>query len=127
VNDRILRFHEVSDDRRLQLQSAGWLSGKEARARRAAARAANILPRDQLRSLPDTAKANGTGIYFLWRGPQLLYIGKAEDVSRRVVRHRSDKRFTRATFLAIPFEMNRQAEKAYCSHYRAPGNKTRFG
>lgn len=47
----------------------------------------DLMPLDALRSLPSAAPRE-SGLYFMWRGPQLLYIGYSADLGRRMDTHR---------------------------------------
>ncbi len=107
--------------------------------------AAVILPLDQLRGLPESVDSLDyyvSAVYFLWRGPSLLYVGHSHSVQARLVSHqmardgrRSGKRipFSRATLLAWPHERSKiitdrlrsavtEAERAYILRYRPPFN-----
>lgn len=47
----------------------------------------DLMPLDAIRNLPREAPREA-GLYFLWRGPQLLYIGYSADLGRRMDTHR---------------------------------------
>lgn len=90
----------------------------------------NVLPLDRLRTLPE-AKAE-PGIYFLWRGPQLLYIGQCDSMDRRIQVHflcRKGKRqgryypYTRHTAMPFPEEGLDSIEYPYIQAYRPPYNE----
>jgi hypothetical protein len=93
-----------------------------------------LLTLDELAQLPEVpmrAKFRGevAGVYFLWDGDTLAYIGKAVDVDYRVWRqHRRTKAFTRATWLAVDAEYDRKTlEGRYVWRYRPSLNETRHG
>lgn len=47
---------------------------------------------DELRALPESG-GHDSGIYFLWRGDELQYIGKSRQVCNRIVQHDQAARF----------------------------------
>lgn len=80
-----------------------------------------VLPLDQLRGLPEAAVCE-SGVYFLWNGPELIYIGQSESVATRVGQHRYfGKRFTRATFEAH-CKLRSSFEGEYIRRYEPPLN-----
>jgi hypothetical protein len=85
-----------------------------------------ILPLDQLRCLPPTERHSAAGIYFLWSGPQLLYIGQSIDVGRRIQHHRLMKTFSRATWMPARLDCLRAFELRYINHYNPPENISRW-
>ncbi len=97
------------------------------------ARASNrfcVLPLDQLRGLPECGiNTADPGVYFLWYGPELIYIGKGVYVGDRIHRHRKDgvKPFTHATYLRGPDEFIRGFEADYVHRYHPPFNFTGTG
>jgi|SRR5579859_1780805 len=102
-----------------------------------------ILTLEELRALPE-CKDYDRGIYFLWRGPELLYIGKSRNVPDRIQRLTQAKRcspFYQASHKAVPFDRHtvlvlsnspirdetielplQLHERAYIDAYRAPYN-----
>lgn len=95
-------------------------------------RPAHLLPLDQLRAMGDTAGA-APGIYFLWRGPQLLYIGASKNVAWRIGWHAlkregmqnptgSEMPFDRATSFAMAMVPARVLERDYIHVYLPPYN-----
>jgi hypothetical protein len=55
----------------------------------------DLLPMDGLRNLPRKIPSE-PGIYFMWRGPQLLYIGSSmDDMEDRIYVHRRAQMGTR--------------------------------
>lgn len=85
-----------------------------------------VLELDQLRGLP---RADGeircSGVYFLWRGPKLIYIGKTQnEIHWRLVFHRnSGKPFTHATYEAMEGSCARWCETDYIKRYWPPFNR----
>ena len=84
-----------------------------------------VLAVDQLRALPPLNNTNDqrSGVYFLWRGPRLIYIGKGNYVGSRLQCHRKRKVFTHATFLEVAMECNRIYEIDYIRAYWPPENR----
>lgn len=105
-----------------------------------------IFPRDRLRALPDVEmledrERSCSGVYFLWYGPALLYVGQSKSIASRVWQHEQAKiglssgkiiPFRRATFLDLTdsdwLTTDRQrvaldtVELAYIRKYRPPYN-----
>lgn len=115
---------------RFELQYEGQAAGRSLRLRRARQRLC-VLPLDQLRGLPEADdNARRPGVYFLWIGPTLQYIGQSQDVSTRVARHGSymgTKQFDRATWMPVAPESTCWYESDHVQHYRPPQNLTRHG
>lgn len=88
-----------------------------------------VLPLDQLRGLPRVCYgSNEPGVYFLWEGPQLVYVGQSENVAVRVSQHiYFNKVFSRATFLPTHRNCLRTFEGRYVRRYDPPYNLTRHG
>lgn len=90
-----------------------------------------VLPLDQLRGLPEIVKDTNImepGVYFLWWGPALVYIGQSQNVGVRVGQHRYfNKPFTRATYERINEHWIKHRECGYVQHYEPPLNLTRTG
>lgn len=112
---------------RRALKAQSWISGAPVRDARDAARAKRALPLDQMRGLPNAKDSGAPGVYFLWWGPSLEYVGKAAHVGDRVRRHFLKKQFTHATFLEVGVPRNRAAEVMYCLAYMPRQNLTRCG
>jgi hypothetical protein len=113
-------------DRLVELEIRS-IEGAGARLRRGMKR---LTPRplDQLRGLPRVTNGrNGSGIYFLWWGPQLLYIGQSVEVGYRIQQHRKQKDFTHATWLMTAEECLRRAEQSYVTYHRPILNRTNLG
>lgn len=92
-------------------------------------RPAHILPLDQLRAIGDTAM--GSGIYFLWRRAELLYVGQSVEVPTRLETHRRCRdgflrgkamAFDRATSMSCPAEAMTKLEYEYICTYGPPLN-----
>lgn len=81
-----------------------------------------LLPLDQLRGLPLVDDQIESGVYFLWYGPALTYIGRSMNVSERVGQHVWTKTYTHATYLRVPWRCMDQYEKRYIYHYDPPSN-----
>jgi excinuclease UvrABC nuclease subunit len=64
---------------------------------------------------------NVSGVYFLFDGEELVYVGEGWNCLLRVAEHtrkESDKRFTHWAFLAVESSTERKAlERALRSHY----------
>lgn len=81
-------------------------------------------PLDQLRWLPIPvpAKSSGiVGVYFLWKGPRLMYVGQSTNVGKRMYDHKG-RGHTLATCMRVePRELLRQ-ERLYISQYQPAHN-----
>ena len=87
-----------------------------------------LVSLDDARQLPRVdSSCDGTGIYFLWHGEHLVYVGKAMYVGQRVDEHRGRKLFTHATWLEVPQIWCRQVEARHVRAYRPPLNRTSSG
>lgn len=102
-----------------------------------------IKPLEELRALPE-ATTYDSGVYFLWGGDELLYIGKSRNVLDRIQRltqARNCSPLYASTHKAVPFDrhtvlvlsagmyiepgLDKQLqvhERAYINHYRPPYN-----
>ena len=106
-----------------------------------------ILPLESLRALPE-AQDFESGLYFLWAGDELRYIGKSEDLKGRIQRRVQDNRINglQKTFINRPIGFDRYTclvlhsdpiiedrgrfvgglmryERAYIAHYQPPDNE----
>lgn len=82
-----------------------------------------VLPLDQMRGLPAaTTRTAESGVYFMWIGPILFYIGQSVNIGVRLPSHKN-KRRTRITFQRVARECLRDVEKAYIYYYLPPGNE----
>lgn len=86
-----------------------------------------VRPLDQLRGLPRVDDRNDSGVYFLWYGPALMYVGQSICVATRVAQHRGNKLFTHATYEREHEAWIRNNEQGYCLRYEPPLNMTRLG
>ena len=90
----------------------------------------DVLPIDSIRSLPrDIPSRQGGGIYFLWHGEDLHYIGQTKWFGRRIGDHEYQGRipFDRVTFMVCA-ELHRETlEGAYIRAYRPPYNRKMIG
>jgi hypothetical protein len=85
------------------------------------------LPLDQLRGLPDVVINSGSGVYFMWHGPALIYVGQSGHVGNRMWRH-ENKRRTRTTWLAVNHDTVRRAiEEDHVRRYKPCLNRTSHG
>jgi len=82
-----------------------------------------VLAMDQLRGLPRVNGGTECGVYFLWRGPELLYVGRSQNIAFRVGQHKYfGKRFTHATYERVSWRCVSRYEGAYIRHYAPPLN-----
>lgn len=56
-----------------------------------------LLSLEQLRALPEPRPKEG-GVYFLWRGDELVYVGRSQNVLWRVEIFRSNARYSRVSY-----------------------------
>lgn len=91
----------------------------------------HILPLDMLRALPTGEPPDSGGVYFLWRGPQLLYVGLTRYLGERLFQHRMARDgmragkpipFTRYTFKEMPDSEIEGFESDYILSYMPPYN-----
>jgi hypothetical protein len=76
------------------------------------------LPLDQLRGLFRVDRCDrAPGIYFLWNGPKLLYVGQSVHVGTRVYQHSLRKQFTHATWMPSEIRLLRTLERLYLARY----------
>jgi hypothetical protein len=89
-----------------------------------------VLPLDQLRGLPVLKSFDTThcAVYFLWFGPELVYVGKAVNVGHRIYQHRmARKEFTHATYERGHHDCVRDLEADYVRRYTPLLNLTSSG
>lgn len=116
--------------------SDSWLHGMRDRLSHI-----NVLTLDQMRALPE-AKPFEAGLYFLWQGDELLWIGKTNHILERINRQARNQKydrfqvgargipFDRYTCLVLEAEANRlpalmqDVERAYLATYEPPYNRT---
>jgi hypothetical protein len=86
---------------------------------------------DQLRGLPRaTTDTNASGVYFMWFGPVLTYIGKSVEIGYRLFQHRKaaqPKPHTHVTFLVGDPDLIRDFEGDLVRRYEPPYNFTSSG
>lgn len=107
----------------------------------------DILPLEALRALPEAGEFD-SGIYFLWQGDELRYIGKSENVRSRFAAQLQTNRFhgLRGSYRLRPIPCDRHTclvlhndpyiesraklegdlkrhERAYIAHYEPPDNE----
>jgi hypothetical protein len=103
-------------------------AGRPVRNRRWRLRLKGLLPLDQLRGLPPMhSSVRKPGVYFLWIGPALWYVGRSVDVGNRYDQHRERKHFTHATYIPFHREWISHLEPDYVRRYRPPNNRTSHG
>jgi hypothetical protein len=96
------------------------LEGLSVRIRRGRKRF-RVLPLDQIRGMAGIGFSTfATGVYFLWRGPALVYVGRSVCVGHRLEQHVSGNRkeFTHATYEPAASENLDRFERAYIKHYK---------
>lgn len=81
-----------------------------------------LLALDQLRGLPTVTDQCESGVYFLWNGPELVYIGMSSMVAIRVDQHKGGKHFTHATYQRVSWRCVDKYEANYIWHYSPPFN-----
>lgn len=81
-----------------------------------------IMPLDQLRGLG--VIGDRPGIYFLWRGPELLYVGQSIHVETRLADHRRHGfvQWERYTAMRAETRQLEQIERDYIRAYGPPYN-----
>lgn len=92
-----------------------------------------VLPADMLRALPGEGEPPlEAGVYFLWRGPMLVYVGQSCCLQNRLTDHelardgvRPAKRipFSRRTWLTCRADQREKIEALYIRAYRPPYNE----
>jgi len=76
-----------------------------------------------LKKVPINVFRTPPGIYFLCNGPELVYIGKAVNVARRLMSHIGEKRFDRVYFISCHIEQMDSLEMALIRYYKPSLNK----
>jgi hypothetical protein len=76
-----------------------------------------LLALDQLRGLPRVVDQCESGVYFLWDGPELVYVGMSTNVAVRVSQHKWAKPHTHATFERVTWRCMDRYEGNYIWHY----------
>lgn len=79
-----------------------------------------ILPLSELRALPQVSPAEqASGVYFLWDGDRLVYIGQSKNIPRRVASHRvkPPAKHTWASYMSIPCPWQLAVEALYIEAY----------
>lgn len=91
-----------------------------------------LLPLEELRALPECGEFDG-GIYFLWLGDKLQYVGKSQHIANRLVGHDRKGRFQFDRHTCIALDGGRfvsrdlgakmqRLERAYIARYEPPFN-----
>lgn len=89
-----------------------------------------ILSIPQLLSLPEIGgNARRAGIYFLFAGELIQYIGSSRDVRTRVLGHdfQHEILFDKATYMPVQWPWQLAVEALYISHYKPHGNSNYAG
>ena len=85
-----------------------------------------LLSKLEIEKLPTpTERLTDSGVYFLWRGADLIYIGSSENVHVRVTAHLNgnETAFTSANFLAVQSPWHLALEALYIREYRPRLNR----
>lgn len=86
-----------------------------------------LLPVDALRALPrELPERDQSGVYFLWRLDELLYIGHSRAISWRIYQHDCARRIPYLYFTFIVsrhLESREDLEAAYIRAYLPPFNR----
>lgn len=59
----------------------------------------------------------GSGIYALFNGETLVYIGQAINVMKRLAAHTETKDFTHAAFVSVPRDLLNEVERGLINAY----------
>lgn len=85
-----------------------------------------VLSKKQLRNyMQVTDRITFCGVYFLWNGEELAYIGSSLNIKKRVASHAKQQRiaFDYASCLTINFPWHLSVEAAYIDAYMPTWNK----
>lgn len=76
--------------------------------------------------LPEYTLWQGWFVYYLWLGPDLVYVGKTTNLGQRITAHiNSPKRFDRVTYATLSSEQDmRQLEKDEIRRRQPPYNNS---
>lgn len=115
------KWHPLGADRDAAIAAYRLTGGLSQRKLKRIAMDRELLSLEALAALPSTP---GCGLYFLWAGNEIQYIGRSVDIKRRVSTHRFMKRvqFDRHTVLELPPQNLAIAEFAYVSKFKPPMN-----
>lgn len=83
-----------------------------------------IFPMDQLRGMSGEGRC--AGVYFLWAGPQLIYVGQSSYIINRISQHIDAEQipFDWATYIAVKDDMRRDdVEEMYIRIHVPPFNR----
>jgi hypothetical protein len=86
-----------------------------------------VRPLDELAALPEPDHVRGSGVYFLWLGGSLKYVGRATKVYRRVSTHTHRGSFDWATAIACNPLDSVILEAIHIIAYRPSLNKEFWG
>lgn len=77
-----------------------------------------------LREMPIGQEADCSGVYFLTRGKEIVYVGQATSVVNRVPAHIADKVFDRVLYLPLPRAELNTAERTFIEALKPKYNKS---
>lgn len=76
-----------------------------------------------LNTLPSTSVRRLKGVYFLYRGLKLVYIGSSANIVQRIVNHTKDKEFDSYKFIEINGNINiLEVESGFIKKYQPEYN-----
>jgi hypothetical protein len=82
------------------------------------------LPLDGFTNVKDFSKSGKIcGVYILFYGNRVIYVGQSVDVQQRVVAHKLEKPYTRCLVKEMPEQMLHETEKALIAVLQPPLNK----
>ena len=102
------------------LRVAGKAPGLRTNAR---ARAEELVNSWWQRAAPLPRGLGASGVYALFDGGELVYIGQAVNVATRVGQHFASKQFTAASFIAVPVSDLDRVERLLLDVFMPPLNK----
>lgn len=73
------------------------------------------------------APKTGTGVYFLFQGDQIVYVGQTRSIAERIGQHIKTKAFDSFAWIEVPKDRLEAVERAYINSLRPPLNKTTSG
>lgn len=86
-------------------------------------------PLDELRGLMPGRELRGPGVYFLWRGEDLHYVGRSKNVANRLRYHRlpaTGIQHDNSTALPCDRFTSLLIEAVHIEYYRPPANEILF-
>jgi len=83
-----------------------------------------LLKINELLKLEEPVLLNiDSGIYFLFNSNELIYVGISTNIQKRIMTHRSDKDFNKATFISGDIKSFTKNESDYIYHFLPKYNK----